>query len=250
MIMSCTNDKIYGVIYKLTDCINGKIYIGQSRDFHKRMISHKRSPKNKSHIGKSIYNAITEHGFDNFTKEIIDTCYSQKELDEKEMYYISLYKSYFPEFGYNSFHKDDDGRLTINEGTRDRMRLSHTGLAETSSTKRKKSNRVIAIKDNKMYIIDSGKLLGDCLGTSKDMIKNCLRQPTSYKGWNIFYFDKDKIREIRDKQYTRKSIRNKRYMDLADYLLTSGVETIEKDYDVDIITYENVNDYRHTFEVE
>ena len=88
------------VIYKLTNTIDGKIYIGQTRDYAARMNQHKHSCNNQSawYIG----NAIGKYGWETFVSEIIDD--SAKDLDELnqlEKYYIDLYKSDDPAVGYN-----------------------------------------------------------------------------------------------------------------------------------------------------
>jgi group I intron endonuclease len=79
------------VIYKITNNINGKIYIGKDS----------RNKKSYMGSGKSIKNAINKYGIENFTKEIIDSANSLDELNEKEKKWISYYNSYIPSVGYN-----------------------------------------------------------------------------------------------------------------------------------------------------
>ena len=110
-------------------------------------------------------------------------------------------------------------------------------LKEEPETKRKTSNKVYAIKDKEFIISDSAKLLGDYFGKSKDIIKNCLRQPTCLIGYQIYYADPKKREEIKQKMLSKRSIRNKNYMKILEYLDKSSVETIEKDYNVKYITY-------------
>lgn len=91
------NDKMKA-IYKITDIINNKIYIGQSNDPQHRWISHKSRAKTGEGIGTSaIYDAIRAHGEENFTFEIIGW---YEDYNEKEKYYIRLYNSMVPN-GYN-----------------------------------------------------------------------------------------------------------------------------------------------------
>lgn len=77
------NKKPYGLIYKGTDPINGKIYIGQTINLEKRIIQH------------------AKNGRINFQWDILCEVNSKKELEEKEKYYIDKYDSMNPEKGYN-----------------------------------------------------------------------------------------------------------------------------------------------------
>ena len=89
-------------IYKITNLIDGKIYIGQSRNIEQRFQQHKLIPFRKSadDYDKVLYQAIREYGLDNFQFEIIEEC-KEEELNQKENYYIDFYKSNNPDYGYN-----------------------------------------------------------------------------------------------------------------------------------------------------
>lgn len=83
------------IIYKITNLINQKIYIGQTiRTLEERFGEHRRST-HEFHL----HNAIRKYGPQNFTAEIIDTATSRDELNEKEIYWINYYKSDIT--GYN-----------------------------------------------------------------------------------------------------------------------------------------------------
>ena len=80
-----------------------------------------------------------------------------------------------------------------------------------------------------MIVCDSGKLFGDYVGKSKDMIKNGLRQPSKICGYRLYYDDFEKRQEIRNKMMKKRSIRDKGYIDMLNVLDTielEGVETI------------------------
>lgn len=80
-------------IYKITNLINNKIYIGQSVNIERRLNEHKRRDEQK------IDKAIKKYGFENFNFEIIEMCQPDK-LDELENYWIGYYNSLVPN-GYN-----------------------------------------------------------------------------------------------------------------------------------------------------
>lgn len=87
-------------IYKISNIITEKCYIGQAKDIYKRFNEHCRcglgidTPQNNK-----LYQAMLEDGLENFTFELLEAC-SSEELNNKEKYYIELYNSI--QYGYNS----------------------------------------------------------------------------------------------------------------------------------------------------
>lgn len=87
-------------IYKITNQLNGKCYIGQSIDIKMRWIQHLYCGKNNIQKGK-LYPAMFNDGIDNFQFEVLEECnLSQEELNNKERYWINYYNSF--NNGYNS----------------------------------------------------------------------------------------------------------------------------------------------------
>lgn len=84
-------------IYKITNCINNMIYIGQSNDIDRRWQEHKRPSKIINPTNK-LYLAFKEFGIENFSFEVIEEC-DLTQLNEREQYWIEYYDSY--EKGYN-----------------------------------------------------------------------------------------------------------------------------------------------------
>ena len=78
------------IIYKTTNLITGKIYIGQDS---------KNNPKYLG-SGKYLNLSIKKYGRENFTKEFLCECSSREELNEKERYWIKELNSKYPN-GYN-----------------------------------------------------------------------------------------------------------------------------------------------------
>ena len=77
------------VIYKTTNLINSKYYIGKDEK------------NNPDYLGSGLLlnRAIKKHGRENFKKEILETCTNRTELNEKEIYWIEKPKAI--ENGYN-----------------------------------------------------------------------------------------------------------------------------------------------------
>lgn len=82
-------------IYKITNNINGKIYIGQSNNPERRFIDH--IAGYSTNYTSLIHRAIKKYGVENFSFEIIGWF---EDWNEKEKYYIQYYKSKTP-YGYN-----------------------------------------------------------------------------------------------------------------------------------------------------
>jgi len=88
------------LIYKATNIINKKVYIGQTtKPLQRRISSHKSAYKR---FNFRFYQAIKKYGFENFLFEQIDEASSLSELNEKEIYWIKYYNSYDYNNGYNS----------------------------------------------------------------------------------------------------------------------------------------------------
>lgn len=99
------------IIYKITNKVNGKCYIGQTKySLSNRINKHFRYVKNGSKT--YIHNALRKHGQKNFIWEVIEECKTADELNEMEFHYVKQYKSYWKENGYNlSYGGDGNGGL-------------------------------------------------------------------------------------------------------------------------------------------
>lgn len=89
-------------IYKITNLINNKKYIGQSIDIEKRWQRHKIEAQ-KSNPQEILYQAIQKYGIDNFKFEVIEECNSE-QLNQREIYWIAYYHTFIKDNkcqGYN-----------------------------------------------------------------------------------------------------------------------------------------------------
>lgn len=86
-------------IYKITNLVNGKTYIGQSIDIQRRFWEH-RCISHESNV--HLKNALRKYGKENFKYEVLEEC-SEEQLDEKERYYISILK---PEYNVTNGGQD------------------------------------------------------------------------------------------------------------------------------------------------
>jgi len=86
---------VYGHIYKITNNVNGKIYIGKTiKDINVRFREHLTTSdryhynvvNNIKQKQSLLYPAIYKYGKDNFSIECIDTANDKYELNQKEIY--------------------------------------------------------------------------------------------------------------------------------------------------------------------
>lgn len=89
------------IIYKITNTINNKLYIGLTTcTLEYRWSRHITEGRNLSN-NKHLYRSMRKYGEDNFKIEEIDRADNLKSLGELERYYISLYNTRDPNIGYN-----------------------------------------------------------------------------------------------------------------------------------------------------
>lgn len=87
-------------IYKITNLINNKIYIGLTKkSIESRFYHHKYTATNGK--GYYLHNSMRKYGVDNFEIELLDWAEDLKTLKEKEIFYIKEYKTTDPNYGYN-----------------------------------------------------------------------------------------------------------------------------------------------------
>ena len=118
---------LFGYIYKTTNLINNKIYIG------------KRSGKfNKNYLGSglALINAIKKYNKNNFKVEILEEAEDLIKLNELEKIYISKYRDlYGKDFLYNIANGGDGGDLVRMFGKNNPMYGNHTIRVEREKRK-------------------------------------------------------------------------------------------------------------------
>jgi len=88
-------------IYKITNILNNKVYIGQSINIESRIKDHfEKNYSDEKHIHGILDKEIRAIGKDNFIWEILIEC-SKEELNDYEKYFIQEYNSTDLNYGYN-----------------------------------------------------------------------------------------------------------------------------------------------------
>ena len=115
----------YGIIYKIRNKINNKIYIGQTiRKFKKRYSGELEKRTHNEHLKRSIQ----KYGIENFEiDEEFDIAYSKEELDKLEDMYIKIYNCCDEKYGYNNKFGGVNGRFS--EQTKQKLKENSPHLS-------------------------------------------------------------------------------------------------------------------------
>ena len=98
-----------GFIYKITNQINGKMYVGKTEDtIEERFKGHCREYKKERCEKRPLYDAMKKYGVENFIVEEVEKV-DNALLGEREQYWISYYDTYHN--GYNATKGGDGKRL-------------------------------------------------------------------------------------------------------------------------------------------
>lgn len=85
-------------IYKITNTLTGKHYVGFSKNATSRFKRHIFLAE--SGVNRRLYDSMRKHGIANFILEVITTCETRAEAVELEKFWISKLNSMMPN-GYN-----------------------------------------------------------------------------------------------------------------------------------------------------
>lgn len=116
-------------VYKITNTVNGKFYIGSTKDLDGRKVEHWQALKRGNHINVILQRSWNKHGESMFTFTIVEEC-SVETCREREQYYIDLLQP-FKSVGYNINKSATGGDpFTYNpnkEEIRERMKIANGG---------------------------------------------------------------------------------------------------------------------------
>jgi predicted GIY-YIG superfamily endonuclease len=168
-------------IYKITNKINNKVYIGSSKNIKKRKWEHFHQLKKDYHHSEHLQKAYNKYGFENFTFEIVENCLNSCRK-EREIYYIAKFDSANRDFGYNINDVDENG-FKCSEETKLKISKAHT-----SKTKNIKMYQVI--NEKLIGIFDSCAEIYRQYNIHTAITSEILRKKRkSYKGYTFCYED-------------------------------------------------------------
>lgn len=131
-----TSDALCGV-YKITNIIDSKVYIGQSINIYARWKDHIHSLNRGDSRCTLLQRAWNKYGEENFSFEIIELC-SEDMLDCIETKYIELYNS--QDSGYN-IEPGGNNNKHLSEETKKKIGDANRGRRHTDEAKKKMSEQ-------------------------------------------------------------------------------------------------------------
>lgn len=133
-------------IYKIVNIINGKVYIGSSKNLNKRWCEHKRNLRKNNHDNNYLQKSWDKYGESSFKFEIIEIVDDVNNLITREQFYLDQLKPYDKTITYNicvtagnmfGFKHSDETKTNFSK-----MRIGNTyslGHKHTDETKNKMS---------------------------------------------------------------------------------------------------------------
>ena len=205
-------------IYDITYNPDGRTYIG------KRICPLGKTPETDIKYmgkGKHIVAAEKKYGIENFSKRIVECCYTESKLNYLEKYYIAYYKS----IGKAEFNiaEGGEGGNNYRYKTKEEMEEHNRKLSESMYTMynspkgedvkikiREKRKEQIITEEHKKHISESlrGKIVSE--QTRKKLSK-------TLKGHNVSEETKEKISAARQKQIFSEESKQKRINAIRAY---------------------------------
>lgn len=144
-------------IYKITNLVNGKEYIGQtSLSIQERFKQHIHDANKGYYNHRPLYNAFNKYGIENFIVEELEEC-NTEEVNQKEIEYINKFDTYSN--GYNAT-LGGEGTITIDYDKvleKYRMGLSAGQIAKDMNHDIKQITRILKSKGvSKEEIVERG----------------------------------------------------------------------------------------------
>ena len=87
-------------VYSIVNLVNGKRYVGHSKNIQGRLNEHFNALKKSKHGNSILQKSWDKYGADNFTSEVLESC-DLSEMVGREQHWMDFYKSYCKESGYN-----------------------------------------------------------------------------------------------------------------------------------------------------
>ena len=154
-------------VYSIRNKINGKEYIGSSKNIEKRWNEH-RMMRHVYH--PKLYEAFKKYGIDNFEFTVVQEC-KEEELNELELHFIHTRK---PKYNTIGLPRSEETRKRVSEGTRKwwqgldeetkekiikhNLKRPQPGHPVSADTRAKISRKVSEVQKQKVRCIETGEI--------------------------------------------------------------------------------------------
>lgn len=138
-------------IYKITNKINGKCYIGKHKTFKGETL------RNYMGSGIALVEAQRKYGIENFDKEIIEEIEDDEKqliIDERERFWIKTLNTISPN-GYNISYGGEGGCYHLSEETK--MKISKSNLGKPKSKEHIKNMRIAEFSKTYTFEYENGE---------------------------------------------------------------------------------------------
>jgi len=218
-------------IYKITNDVNGKFYIGSAKDIDWRWTIHRRDLKADRHCNPKLQHSWNFYGEDKFTLSILEeTASDQEKLFEREQYYLDTLRPYGREIGYNIGNKAEGGDNITHNPNRDafikKMKIINHGESNgmygkthTEDAIKKQKRKAIGRYTLEWFVDRYGKRIGKREYNERRLMlsnrpKECLSHPSNMKGKRRGVTSAETRQKISDVKLKLKTIRKELVSDI------------------------------------
>lgn len=160
-------------IYKITNLVNSKFYIGSSTNISKRYLHHIHCLRANKHCNKHLQNSINKYGINNFVFEVIEEC---ENVLEREQFYIDNYK---PQYNICITAGSNKG-IKFTKEHKEKIGLSNKGIKRSEELKERWSD----IKKNNPNPELYKKIVALSIEVTSKAIIQYNKDMTFVKEWN------------------------------------------------------------------
>ena len=181
-------------VYKITNKINGKFYIGSSINITDRELRHKSDLSCGTHHSEHLQRAYDKYGKENFKFEILELC-NEEDVVKREQYYLDKLKPYDYNVGYNISKKASFPYVGRGE-----RHWNYGKYGEQNA----KSVKVVQLDMDNKYIrtFDSANMAARELNTdASTIIKICKGKLNSIHGYKWAYLEDYKNGNYKNNTY-------------------------------------------------
>lgn len=182
------------LIYKITNTVNNKVYIGQTtRSLEERIEDYRKDTRYRPN-SRPIIRAMAKYGFSKFSFSILeDNIQTKEEMDQKERMYIQQFHSLTNENGYNI---ELGGNSVGKHSEQTKQKISQAQLGSKNHMYGKKdelnhsSKKVIELTTGRIY--GSASLAAEELNINFSHVCAVARGDRgSHKGYVFRYLDEN-----------------------------------------------------------